>query len=179
MYDIIFIYKKQVNNLLVNLLVEKSMDKKTSIAVAVSIIVVLAMVGGAGLVNNFIGSDNNKNEMVEQNNQATTSPKVDQKDLTVGTGDVAIAGKTVTVHYTGVFADGKKFDSSRDRGVPFEFKLGSGMVIKGWDIGIEGMKVGGKRLLIIPPEFGYGPNDYGPIPGNSTLIFEVELLGVK
>ena len=152
------------------------MDKKTSIAVAISIIVILAMVGGAGLVDNFIGSDNNKNEMTEQNTQAS---QVEQKDLTVGTGDIAVAGKTVKVHYTGVFADGKKFDSSRDRGVPFEFKLGSGMVIKGWDIGIEGMKVGGKRLLIIPSEFAYGPNDYGPIPGNSTLIFEVELLGVK
>ena len=155
------------------------MDKKTSIAVAISIIVVLAMVGGAGLVGNFIGSNNNNKEMTQEVNQATTSPQVDQKDLVVGTGDVAVAGKTVKVHYTGVFADGKKFDSSRDRGVPFEFKLGAGMVIKGWDIGVEGMKVGGKRLLVIPPEFGYGPNDYGPIPGNSTLVFEVELLEVK
>ncbi len=155
------------------------MDKKTSIAVAISIIVVLAMVGGAGLVDNFIGSNNNNKEMTQEVNQATTSPQVDQKDLVVGTGDVAVAGKTVKVHYTGVFADGKKFDSSRDRGVPFEFKLGAGMVIKGWDIGVEGMKVGGKRLLVIPPEFGYGPNDYGPIPGNSTLVFEVELLEVK
>jgi len=156
------------------------MDKKTAIAVAVSIIVVLAMVGGAGLINNFIGSDNNKNQVTEQNDQvAAVAPQVEQKDLVVGTGDTAVAGKTVTVHYTGVFADGKKFDSSRDRGVPFEFKLGAGMVIKGWDIGVEGMKVGGKRILVIPPDFAYGPNDYGPIPGNSTLMFEIELLGVK
>ncbi|MDD4803866.1 MAG: FKBP-type peptidyl-prolyl cis-trans isomerase [Candidatus Pacebacteria bacterium] len=152
------------------------MDKKTSIAVAISIIVILVMVGGAGLVNNFIGSNNNKNEMIQENNKIS---QVDQKDLTIGTGDIAVAGKIVTVHYTGVFADGKKFDSSRDRGVPFEFTLGAGMVIKGWDVGVEGMKVGGKRLLVIPPDFAYGPNDYGPIPGNSTLIFEVELLGVK
>jgi len=152
------------------------MDKKTSIAVAISIIVILVMVGGAGLVNNFIGSNNNKNEMIQENNKIS---QVDQKDLTIGTGDIAVAGKMVTVHYTGVFTDGKKFDSSRDRGVPFEFTLGAGMVIKGWDVGVEGMKVGGKRLLVIPPDFAYGPNDYGPIPGNSTLIFEVELLEVK
>lgn len=153
------------------------MNKKTAIAVTISIVVVLVMVGGTGLINNFIGLDNNKNEMVQQEESAVA--QIDQKDLTVGTGDVAVAGKTVKVHYTGVFADGKKFDSSRDRGVPFEFKLGAGMVIKGWDIGVEGMKVGGKRLLVIPPAFAYGPNDYGPIPGNSTLIFEVELLEVK
>jgi FKBP-type peptidyl-prolyl cis-trans isomerase len=159
------------------MILQNQMDKKTSIAVGISIIVILVMVGGAGLVNNFIGSDNNKNEMAQQDENALA--QIDQKDLTVGTGDVAVLGKTVKVHYTGVFADGKKFDSSRDRGVPFEFTLGAGMVIKGWDIGVEGMKVGGKRLLVIPPDFAYGPNAYGPIPGNSTLIFEVELLEVK
>jgi FKBP-type peptidyl-prolyl cis-trans isomerase len=149
------------------------MDKKTSIAVVISVIIIFLMVGGVGLLKDF--TNNNTKEMDQQNNVSN----LELKDLTVGAGDVAVSGKEVTVHYTGVFADGKKFDSSRDRGVPFTFKLGAGMVIKGWDVGVEGMKVGGKRLLVIPPELAYGPNDYGPIPGNSTLIFEVELLEVK
>lgn len=149
------------------------MDKKTSIAVVVSVIIIFLMVGGVSLLKDF--TNNNTKEMNQQNSVTN----LEMKDLAVGTGEVAVFGKEVTVHYTGVFTDGKKFDSSRDRGIPFTFKLGAGMVIKGWDVGVEGMKVGGKRLLIIPPEFAYGPNDYGPIPGNSTLIFEVELLEVK
>lgn len=100
-------------------------------------------------------------------------------DAVVGTGAEAKPGNTVTVHYTGTFANGSKFDSSVDRGEPFSFILGAGNVIEGWDRGVAGMKVGGKRTLIIPPEMGYGPNDYGPIPGGSTLFFEVELLGVQ
>jgi FKBP-type peptidyl-prolyl cis-trans isomerase FkpA len=97
----------------------------------------------------------------------------------VGEGAEAVNGKTVSVHYTGTFIDGSIFDSSVQRGTPFEFFLGAGQVIKGWDQGVLGMKVGGKRKLTIPPELGYGDNDRGPIPGGSTLIFEVELLGVK
>lgn len=149
------------------------MDKKTSIAVVISVIIIFLMVGGVGLLKDF--TNNNTKEMDQQN--SVTNLEI--KDLTVGTGEVAVSGKEVTVHYTGVFTDGKKFDSSVDRGIPFTFKLGAGMVIKGWDVGVEGMKVGGKRLLIIPPQLAYGPNDYGPIPGNSTLIFQVELLEVK
>jgi tryptophan-rich sensory protein len=100
-------------------------------------------------------------------------------DITVGNGAEAKNGNTVEVHYLGTFLDGKKFDSSYDRGVPFSFRLGAGGVIKGWDMGILGMKVGGKRKLIVPPALGYGDRDYGPIPANSILVFEVELLGVK
>ncbi len=100
-------------------------------------------------------------------------------DLVVGTGAEAVFGNTVSVHYTGTFTNGVKFDSSHDRNKPFSFVLGEGQVIKGWDQGIPKMKVGGKRKLVIPPSLGYGNNDYGPIPGKSTLIFEVELLGVK
>ena len=101
-------------------------------------------------------------------------------DVKTGTGAEATAGKTVSVHYTGWLTDGKKFDSSVDRGKPFEFKLGAGQVIKGWDEGVEGMKVGGIRQLRIPPDLGYGARGAGGvIPPNATLIFDVELLGVK
>ena len=100
-------------------------------------------------------------------------------DQTVGTGAEATSGMLVKVHYTGWLTDGKKFDSSKDRNEPFQFKLGAGQVIKGWDEGVKGMKVGGKRKLTIPPEMGYGARGFpGAIPPNSILVFEVELLGV-
>lgn len=101
-------------------------------------------------------------------------------DIVVGSGDEAIAGKVVTVNYLGTLTNGFKFDSSYDRGEPFSFILGAGQVIKGWDEGVAGMRVGGKRKLTIPPELAYGNRSIGNIiPANSTLIFEVELLGVK
>lgn len=101
------------------------------------------------------------------------------EDLKTGTGDTAVAGAMVTVHYTGTLTDGKKFDSSVDRGQPFQFPLGAGRVIKGWDEGVAGMKVGGKRKLTIPSSMGYGERGAGGvIPPNATLIFEVELLNV-
>lgn len=101
-------------------------------------------------------------------------------DQTIGSGEVAVAGKTATVHYTGWLENGKKFDSSVDRGQPFSFPLGAGRVIKGWDEGVQGMKVGGKRKLTIPPGLGYGSRGAGGvIPPNATLIFDVELLGVQ
>jgi len=101
------------------------------------------------------------------------------EDIEVGSGDEAKPGQMVTVHYTGWLTDGTKFDSSVDRGDPFRFSLGAGMVIKGWDQGVAGMLVGGKRKLTIPPELGYGARGAGGvIPPNATLVFEVELLGV-
>jgi peptidylprolyl isomerase len=103
------------------------------------------------------------------------------EDIVEGTGDSPKKGQTVVVHYTGWLTDGKKFDSSVDRGQPFEFNIGVGQVIKGWDEGVLTMKVGGKRKLTIPPEMAYGDRDVGGglIPANSTLVFEVELLDLK
>jgi len=102
------------------------------------------------------------------------------EDLVAGNGDTAESGKTVSVHYTGWLTDGTKFDSSKDRNQPFSFPLGAGYVIKGWDQGVQGMKVGGTRKITIPPELGYGARGAGGvIPPNATLVFEVELLGVS
>ncbi len=102
------------------------------------------------------------------------------EELVLGEGEIAAAGQTVTVHYTGWLIDGKKFDSSKDRDDPFEFSLGAGRVIRGWDEGVQGMKVGGKRKLTIPPALGYGARGAGgAIPPNAILVFDVELLGVK
>ena len=118
----------------------------------------------------------------------TTEPMTDQtasaelqiNDTVVGTGDEAKKGDTLVVHYTGTLEDGTKFDSSVDRGTPFEFQIGQGYVIQGWEEGMLGMKVGGKRTLTIPSDMAYGDSGIpGAIPGGATLIFEVELLEIK
>lgn len=110
--------------------------------------------------------------------KAVTELKVE--DLVVGTGPEAVAGKKVSVNYVGTLLDGTKFDANLDHGTaPFEFSLGAGQVIKGWDQGVAGMKVGGKRRLTIPANLAYGSGSVGAIPPSSTLVFEVELLGVK
>ncbi len=103
---------------------------------------------------------------------------MEKEILKEGAGKEAVRGNRVLVHYTGMLENGEKFDSSVDRGTPFTFDLGAGQVIKGWEIGVEGMKEGEKRKLIIPPELGYGESGTpgGPIPPNATLIFEVELI---
>ena len=101
-------------------------------------------------------------------------------DITIGDGAEAVSGKTIVVHYTGWLTDGSKFDSSKDRNDPFSFKLGASQVIRGWDEGFSGMKIGGKRKLTIPAEMGYGARGAGGvIPPNATLVFEVELLAIK
>jgi FKBP-type peptidyl-prolyl cis-trans isomerase len=110
----------------------------------------------------------------------TTASGLQYWEIKKGSGAVAVAGKEVGVHYTGWLTDGKKFDSSLDRGEPIEFILGAGRVIKGWDEGIAGMKVGGKRQLRIPPQLAYGQRGFSPvIPPNATLVFDVELVRVK
>ena len=137
----------------------------------------------------FMAACSDKTATSSLSPQATDIKMVDlvKTDVKVGDGTEATAGKLVSVHYTGWLYDekaadthGAKFDSSRDRGQPFDFPLGGGQVIKGWDQGVVGMKIGGQRTLIIPPEMGYGARGAGGvIPPNATLIFDVELLGVK
>ncbi len=109
----------------------------------------------------------------------TNAAGLEKTDVKVGTGAEAVSGKTVSVHYVGTLDDGTKFDSSRDRGAPFTFPLGAGQVIRGWDLGVVGMKVGGVRKLVIPASLAYGDRAVGSIPAGSTLHFEVELLGVE
>jgi len=151
----------------------------TWIAVAAALIVVGFLLYGNVFVNLF-----NNSTTVANNNptptivtpENTTGVAVD--DVTLGTGKVAQAGDSVTVNYVGTLTNGTVFDSSVARNQPFTFILGSGQVIKGWDEGLVGMKVGGTRKLTIAPDFAYGAQAIGPIPANSTLIFQVQLLGV-
>jgi FKBP-type peptidyl-prolyl cis-trans isomerase len=143
--------------------------------VTVGIIMILGLTpvwgwGGAMTVNEKGGNAG----------ETTTASGLKYVDQVIGTGELAVAGKTTTVHYTGRLENGTKFDSSVDRGQPFSFPLGAGRVIKGWDEGVQGMKVGGKRKLTIPSDLGYGSRGAGGvIPPNATLIFDVELLGVR
>lgn len=146
---------------------------------------VLAVASLAALAMSVHASDKaatKKTSGKEATKVVTTETGLKYEDVKVGTGAEAKAGQTVSVHYTGKLndANGKKFDSSVDRGQPFSFNLGAGMVIKGWDQGVAGMKVGGKRNLTIPADLGYGARGAGGvIPPNATLFFEVELLEVK
>jgi FKBP-type peptidyl-prolyl cis-trans isomerase len=143
----------------------------------VPVAVVLAAVVGV-LVASFVAAGDDKDK--KEGKVVTTDSGLKYQDLKEGPGAEAKKGDTVTVHYTGWLKDGTKFDSSLDRNEPFEFQLGAGDVIKGWDEGVAGMKVGGKRKLTIPPELAYGKKGAGKvIPPDATLTFEVELLKVK
>ncbi len=120
-----------------------------------------------------------QNAMENSENTVTTDSGLKYVDVVEGNGATPQSGQTVVVHYTGTLEDGSKFDSSRDRGQPFSFRIGVGQVIRGWDEGVGTMKVGGRRTLIIPPELGYGTRGAGGvIPPNATLIFDVELLRI-
>jgi FKBP-type peptidyl-prolyl cis-trans isomerase len=149
------------------------------------ILILFAVLAGAS----GCGGDNNKSNtasapiaaspMKVTGQPTTTASGLQYWDIVVGTGATASPGNTVKVHYSGFLTTGAKFDSSRDRGEPFSFPLGAGQVIKGWDEGVAGMKVGGQRQLRIPPQLGYGATGAGGvIPPNATLIFDVELLDV-
>lgn len=139
---------------------------------------ILTLTVSCACAKNGFQSANSDDTHAPVNSNQGAQVKID--DLVVGEGVEAASGKFVTVHYTGWLTDGKKFDSSLDRHEPFKFKLGARQVIAGWDQGVAGMKVGGKRKLTIPPELGYGARGAGGvIPPNATLIFDVELLKVE
>jgi len=127
-----------------------------------------------------LAADEKKEEKAMEQEEVTTASGLKYVELAVGEGTPAKAGDRVQVHYTGWLLDGTKFDSSVDRGQPFVFPLGAGRVIRGWDEGVAGMKPGGKRKLVIPPDLGYGARGAaGVIPPNATLVFEVELLKIN
>ncbi len=146
------------------------------------IILIVALIASAAIFSYASWTRNNpiENTQIQGENMVTTDSGLSYEDLMVGEGPQAQAGDKVSVHYTGWLEDETKFDSSLDRNQPFEFQLGAGMVIKGWDEGVAGMQVGGKRKLIIPSELGYGQRGAGNvIPPGATLIFEVELLAIN
>jgi FKBP-type peptidyl-prolyl cis-trans isomerase len=151
---------------------------KQQFVLVLTLFAVLAVAAGCGSTNK--SSTPATAGPMKVNGQPTTTPSgLQYWDMVVGTGATAAPGTTVSVHYSGFLTTGEKFDSSRDRGEPFSFPLGAGQVIKGWDEGVAGMKVGGQRQLRIPPQLGYGAAGApGAIPPNATLIFDVELLAV-
>ena len=153
--------------------------------IIVGVIAVLVIVFSIVAAPPKVITDMQSNNGVPPAGARPQAGQVAVSDDVVGTGAEAVPGALVTVHYTGTFEDGTKFDSSVDRGTPFPFTLGAGQVIQGWDQGVQGMKVGGKRRLIIPPDLAYGPQGAKKpdgtyaIPPNATLYFEVELLNVQ
>jgi len=154
-----------------------SSKKKSNRRNIIIVFVIIAMVAvGIGFLV-FGGGGRGSNPAPGET--VTTPSGLKYIDEVVGTGASPKPGQNVTVHYTGTLENGTKFDSSVDRGQPYSFPIGTGQVIKGWDEGLMTMKVGGKRRLIVPPNLGYGSSGKGTIPPNSTLIFEVELLGIK
>ena len=152
----------------------KKLNKNQWIAVIVGVVLVGIAFFGNYFLNIFNGN-------MDRDNLASALPTsgVEVTDLLVGEGEVASLGDSLTVHYVGALVDGKVFDSSLDSGVPFPLVLGVGQVIRGWDEGLIGMRVGGIRRLVISPDYGYGERGSGPIPPNATLIFEVQLLNVE
>lgn len=155
----------------------KKLNRNQWIGVTVGLALVTFFLYGGSILNLFRGNTTPNTEQALAMNIPQTG--VVREDVVVGMGETASAGDRVTVHYVGTLVDGQVFDSSLDRNQPFTFNLGAGEVIRGWDEGVAGMQIGGKRRLIIAPDYAYGANAIGPIPANSPLIFEVELLNVE
>ena len=159
----------------------KKLGKNEKTAVFVSLAVILFFFAAASVVG-FVSkgriTDAQNNNSASLGGLTVNVNGMTITDTVVGTGEEAVAGKIVTVHYTGTLENGTKFDSSLDRGQPFRFVLGAGQVIQGWEQGFAGMKVGGKRSLVIPANMAYGDRAVGSIPAGSTLLFDVELLAV-
>ena len=140
----------------------------------IAIVIVVVLAGSA--IGYLIAKRSSNNVGTE----VTTASGLKYVDVTEGTGPTPRAGQQLAVHYRGTLQDGREFDSSYNRGTPYVFRIGTGTVIKGWDEGLMTMKAGGKRKLIVPPSLGYGPRGNPPnIPGNSTLLFDVELVSIK
>ncbi len=163
----------------------KKLTKQEWIGVTVAVVATTFIFFGGSLWNFFFGAgdlvkgaQNSSNQTEMQLTNISTIEGLEIYDVTVGTGNEAVKGKEISAHYVGVLTDGTQFDSSEKRG-PHKFTLGAGSVIEGWDLGLVGMKEGGIRRLVISPEYGYGNQPIGPIPPNSTLIFEVQLVEVK
>jgi FKBP-type peptidyl-prolyl cis-trans isomerase len=156
------------------------MSKQFVISLVVGILVLVTF---AYFIFGLNGSSNTQSSVqATQPTPQTQTPSTDKlqvQDEKIGTGAAVKKGDTVEINYVGTLANGTKFDASTDHGGPFTTQIGVGQVIKGWDMGIIGMKVGGKRKLTIPPSLGYGDQTVGSIPANSTLIFQVELVGIK
>jgi FKBP-type peptidyl-prolyl cis-trans isomerase len=155
---------------------------ETALLTGVGSNVQTAQVANSGLV--IVGEGENVNQeranaLTEASNSSGKLMKLVIDDIVIGGGDTVEEGDTVLVHYIGTLPEGTEFDNSNKRGEPFEFTVGEGRVIKGWEEGLVGMKVGGQRILVIPPDMAYGSQAMGPIPANSTLVFAIELLEIK
>lgn len=161
----------------------KSLGLKEYVAVAagLGVIVLVFFFGGVSPFSSSSQNTVSTNDMTAPQipSNETMGGELIKEDIVIGTGKEAVSGSSVAVNYVLTLSTGAKIDSSYDRGQPLPFTLGTGAVIPGFDQGVQGMKVGGKRKVTIPSALGYGPNDYGPIPGGSTLFFEVELVEVK
>jgi FKBP-type peptidyl-prolyl cis-trans isomerase len=153
----------------------KKLNRKEGIAVFAGLGFMVYLLYGSTLLNLFDA----KASAPANTQQTMIQSGVQVQDVKVGTGAVAAAGDTLVVHYVGTLPDGRVFDSSVDRNTPFAFQLGTGAVIRGWDEGMVGMRVGGERRLVIAPDYAYGSQTVGSVPANSTLIFDVQLLDVK
>lgn len=157
---------------------EKKLSKKEWVAVAVGLGLIVYTLFGSSIKSLFqVEKMDTTNTMANKNDQNKNGVII--QDIKVGDGFVISKGQTLKVHYILSLKDGTLLQNSKDFGAPFEFVFGTGQVIQGWEMGLEGMKIGGIRTITIPPEYGYGANQAGPIPPNSTLVFTVELLEAK